>query len=98
MFKIFILGKKNLNQNDVELDFSKGHAFVLFYFFGIIKKMYSGLCTSPRTPQNSYISLYFGPLPKTSGTIYALVYHSIYFYNKFNYIYDDTTHDTKKYG
>ena len=25
-------------------------------------------------------------------------YHSIYFYNKFNYIYEDTTHDTKKYG
>ena len=25
-------------------------------------------------------------------------YHSIYFYNKFNYIYEDTTHDTKNYG
>ena len=25
-------------------------------------------------------------------------YHSIYFCNKFNYIYEDTTHDTKAYG
>ena len=32
-FLLFILGKKNLNQNDVEFDFSIGHALVLFPFF-----------------------------------------------------------------
>ena len=53
--------KKVLNQNDVEFHFSKGHALVLFCFFLIINKQ----CTvdrvrPPHTPQNSYISIYFG--------------------------------------
>ena len=52
---------KILNQNDVEFDFSIGHALVLFPFFWIInKKIYGGICTPPHTPQNSYISIYFG--------------------------------------
>ena len=37
-FLLFILGKIVLNENNVELDFSIGHAFVLFPFFSIINK------------------------------------------------------------
>ena len=33
MFLLFILGKKNLNQNDAEFDFSIGHALVVFLIF-----------------------------------------------------------------
>ena len=32
-FLLFILGKKCLNQNDVEFDFSIGHVLILFRFF-----------------------------------------------------------------
>ena len=35
---LFIMGKYFVNQNDVEFDFSIGHAFVLFPFLRIINK------------------------------------------------------------
>ena len=38
-FLLFILEKKPLNQNDVEFDFSMGHALVLFLCLWIIKKI-----------------------------------------------------------
>ena len=37
-FVLFILGKIVLNENNVEFDFSIGHALVLFPFFLIINK------------------------------------------------------------
>ena len=60
--KIFIIHprKKNLNQNDVEFDFSTGHALVLFPFFLIIKNVWWNIIHPPRTLLNSYISIYFG--------------------------------------
>ena len=61
-FLLFTLGKNLLNQNDVEFDFSIGHALLLFSFFWIINKKRSSCpCTSPPYPtRNSYISIYFG--------------------------------------
>ena len=37
-FLLFILGKNVLNLNDVEFDFSIGHALVLFQFLRIISQ------------------------------------------------------------
>ena len=58
-FHIFFIihpRKKNVNQNDVELDFSIGHALVLFQFFLNNKqKMYGGICTSPWNPPEIHI-------------------------------------------
>ena len=33
-----------------------------------------------------------------AGAIYALILSYYFFCNTFNYIYENTTHDTKKYG
>ena len=51
--------KKFLNQNDIEFDFSLGHALVLSPFFFNNKQKCTGdhVCPS-RPPQNSYISIY----------------------------------------
>ena len=43
---LFILGKKNLNQNDTEFDLSIGHALYFYSFLNNKQKMYGGPCTS----------------------------------------------------
>ena len=57
-FLLFILGKFVLNENNVEFDFSIGHALVLFPFFWIINKKWTG--DPLRLHQNAYILIYFG--------------------------------------
>ena len=58
---LFILGKKKVNQNDVEFDFSICHALALFPFFLYNKqKMYGGICTSlPYPPKFMYIDIFW---------------------------------------
>ena len=61
---LFTLGKKYLNQNDVEFDLSIGHALVLFQFFLIIHKICTVDDVRPplRTPSKfKYISIYAEP-------------------------------------
>ena len=73
-FFIILHRKKNLKQNDVEFDFSIGHALVLFpFFFNNKEKMYGGICTSARTHQNSYILIYFGPKTLFSPNLMIIV-------------------------
>ena len=74
-FLLFILGKNVLNQNDIEFDFSIGHVLVLFPFFFLNnkQKLYGGICTSPRTPQNSYISIYFGHKTLFSANLMIII-------------------------
>ena len=57
----FIIHLRNffLHQNDVEFDFSIGHALVLFAFFKIINKKYNVDHARPnRHPRNWHISIY----------------------------------------
>ena len=66
-FLLFILGKKLLEQIDVEFDFSMGHALVILQFYGhaqhhtlyIINKQNVRLTMDPRTPEiNIYQYIY----------------------------------------
>ena len=62
-FLLFIMGKKLINQNDIEFNFSIGHACVLFPFLRIIdKKMKDEQCNPPTNPQKLiYIDIYIVP-------------------------------------
>ena len=57
-FLLLILGKKFINQNDVEFDLSIGHAPVLFVYLNNKQKMYGGPCTSPSYPPEIHIYRY----------------------------------------
>ena len=49
---------------------------MLLYFFRVLnnkQKMYGGICTPPRTPRNSYISIYFGPKAFISPNLMIII-------------------------